>query len=188
MKNDNVTKMIRERTRMGQLCFPLRRGYGGGILTGSLEGSQWGGSECMLFAKDGGMTNPHIDVQQVPGGTDEIVYMPAAGIIRTVNGADCDRPAKQAIVVHADDMGSVVKTLGIDISKESTRQYSGTIETLPDFARELRAASIRFVVMDFPARCSYALPAKCAHVFVTKGLVESAAWHPVFKQDMKCSV
>lgn len=179
--------MLRD-TRMGQLCFPSRHGHRGGTLTGSLAGSRWGGSECMLFAKDDGMTNPHIDVQSVPGGTGEIIHMPAAGVIRTVNGADSDRPAKQAIVVHADDMDSVVKTLGIDISQESTRQYSGPISTLPGFARALSAAKIRFVVMNFPARCSYALPAKCAHVFVTEGLVESAAWHPVFKQDMKWSV
>ena len=32
--------------------------------------------------------------------------------------------------------------------------------------------------------CS-ALPARCAHVFITLGLVESSAWHPVFKEDMK---
>ena len=171
---------------MGELCFPHRsRGRQGGKLTGCrADGVEWSGSECMLFAKDGGMTNPHIDVQSVPGGSGQIMYMPAAGVVRRVNHQDVPGPAKQAIAVHADDMDTATDTLDIDIRKESTSQYRGTLTTLPQFARKLREAKIRFVVMDFPGRCSYALPAQCAHVFITIGLVESAAWHPVFKQDM----
>lgn len=188
LKNDAVTRMIREGTRMGELCFPRRGKHRGGSLTGnSADGVAWGGSECMLFAKDGGMTNPHVDVQSVPGGTGKIVHMPAAGIIRKVNHADTQGPAKQAIVVHADDMSRVIETLKRDTGKESTSQYGGRLQTLPEFARVLRGAGIRFVVMNFPARCSYALPAKCAHVFTTIGLVESSAWHPVFGQKITCS-
>ena len=186
MKNDAVTKMIREGTRIGELCFPGRGRHSGGVLTGdSADGVSWSGSECMHFAKDNGMTNPHVDVQSVPGGTGKIYHMPAAGIIRTVNRDDTHVPAKQAIVVHADDMSKVIETLDIDTRKESTSQYGGKPRTLPEFAIVLRDAGIRFVVMDFPWRCSYVLPAKCAHVFITLGLVESAAWHPVFSQDMK---
>ncbi|CAN0261029.1 unnamed protein product [Ectocarpus sp. 12 AP-2014] len=187
MKNDDTTAMIREGTRMGELCFPRRprSGSRGGKLTGCrADGVEWSGSECMFFAKDGGMTNPHIDVQSVPGGSGRIMYMPAAGVIRRVNHQDVPGPAKQAIVVHADDMYKVIETLKIDTRKESTGQYGGNLTTLPELARELREAGIRFVAMDFPGRCSYALPAQCAHVFITRGLVESAAWHPVFKEDM----
>ena len=115
--------------------------------------------------------------------------MPAAGIIRKVNHAHTEGPAKQAIVVHAGDMdrNAEIETLKIDTAKESTSQYGGKVRTLPEFARALRGAGIRFVVMDIPARCSYALPARCAHVFITIGLVESAAWHPVFSQEVNAS-
>ena len=115
----------------------------------------------------------------------KLKHMPAAGIIRKVNHAE--GAAKQAIVVHADDMDRVVKTLKINTAKESTSQYGGDVQTLPEFARTLRGAGIRFVVVDFPVRCCYALPARCAHVFVTIGLVESAAWHPVLSQRMNVS-
>lgn len=112
MKNDAVTKMIREGTRMGELLFPHRGKQPGGRLVGnSADGVAWSGSKCMLFAKDGGMTTPHVDVQAVPGGTGRIFHMPAAGIIRKVNHAYTEGPAKQAIVVHADDMDRVVETL-----------------------------------------------------------------------------
>lgn len=112
------------------------------------------------------------------------MHMPAAGVIRKVNRRATKGPAKQAIVVHADDMSSVMKTLQIDTGKESTSQYRGQTRTLLEFARVLKGAGIRFVVVDFPASCSYALPAECAHVFITIGLVESSAWHPVFKKTM----
>ncbi|CAN0099118.1 unnamed protein product [Ectocarpus sp. 12 AP-2014] len=189
MENDTVTAMIREGTRMGELCFPRRGNHQRcGRLTGnSADGVAWSGSECMLFAKDGGMTNPHVDVQSVPGGTGTIIHMPAAGVIRRVNHADAQGPVKQAIVVHADDMSRVIETLQINTGKESASQYGGPPRTLPEFARVLRNEGIRFVVINFPVRCSYALPARCAHAFVTIGLVESSAWHPVYKQDMKCS-
>ena len=171
---------------MGELCFPRRGNHHQcGTLTGSeADGVAWSGSECMLFAKDGGMTNPHVDVQSVPGGTGRIIHMPAAGVIRKVNRGDTRGPAKQAIVVHADDMLTVIETLKINTNKESTSQYGGPSRTLPEFARVLKSNGIRFVVMNFPSECSYALPARCAHVFVTIGLVESSAWHPVYKQDM----
>ena len=188
MKHDDTTAMIRDGTTMGQLCFPRRnKKHKGGTFTGEYaDGVTWSGSECMLFAKDGGMTKPHIDVQSVPGGkTGDIMHMPAAGVIRRVNHQDTPGPAKQAIVVHPDDMSKVIETLKIDTRKESTAQYGGRLTTLPQFAQKLREAGIRFVAMDFPARCSYALPARCAHVFITLGLVESSAWHPVFKEDMK---
>lgn len=136
LENDAVTKMMREDTRMGELSFPRRGKRRGGELTGSsADGIAWGGSECMLFAKDGGMTNPHVDVQSVPGGTGTILYMPAAGIIRKVNHAAHQGPAKQAIVVHADDIEDVVRTLEIDTEKESTSQ--GTAESSRRF-RSLR--------------------------------------------------
>ncbi|CAN0437442.1 unnamed protein product, partial [Hapterophycus canaliculatus] len=137
-KNDAVTRMIREEARMGQLCFPRRVEDRGGSLTGnSADDVAWSGSECMLFAKDGGMTNPHVDVQFVPGGTGKIIHMPAAGIKRKVNHADTQAPAKQAIVVHADDMSRVIETLKIDTGKESTSQHGGKLQTLPEFARVL---------------------------------------------------
>lgn len=90
-----------------------------------------------------------MDVQSVPGGTGKIVHMPAAGIIRKVNHADTQGPAKQAIVVHADDMSRVIQTLKIDTGKESTSQYGGKLQTLPEFARVLRGAEIRFCCDEF---------------------------------------
>lgn len=52
LKNDVVTRMIREETRIGELCFPRRGKHRGGSLTGdSADGVAWSGSECMLFAK-----------------------------------------------------------------------------------------------------------------------------------------
>lgn len=179
LKNDEVTKMIRD-TRIGQLCFPRRGASEGGKLVGvTADGVPFTGSECMLFAKHGGMTNPHVDVQRIPSGkTKELIKMPAAGIVRRVNNYGPDGPAKQAIVVHRGDVDTVIRALDLDLNKESTSQYSGAIKTLPNFAAKLRDAHVRFVVVNLPTRCSYALPARCAHVFITLGLVESMAWHP----------
>ncbi|CBN80317.1 conserved unknown protein [Ectocarpus siliculosus] len=202
LENDTVTAMIREGTRMGELCFPRRGNHlQYGTLTGKeADGVAWSGSECMLFAKDGGMTNPHVDVQSVPGGTGRIIHMPAAGVIRRVNYVEENRPAKQAIVVHADDMSRVIETLKINTKKESASQYGGPPRTLPEFARVLKSKGIRFVVMNFPSRCSYALPARPsfmrAHELALRGLLHSndAWWYkdvlrPFSKEaNIKCLV
>lgn len=191
MKCDTVIDAIRN-TTAGTFCFPTGKRKGGGKLVGGMaDGVQWSGSNCMLFAKEGGMTKMHVDVQSVPGGnTGAVLEMPAVGVVRSVIHKQYQKSpvAKQAIVVHADDMQKVIDELGVNTGQESTCQYRGKLETLPEFARELREKQIRFVVVDFSYRCSYLLPAKCAHVFITNGLVESAAWHPNFKQDMSLPV
>lgn len=178
MENDVATKLI-SNTRMGEMCYPKRGCAPGGFLIGKeKDGVTFTGSQCMLFLKNCGMTTPHVDVQSVPGGSGEVFDMPAAGTIRAVNTMGYGKTAKRAIVVHADCREDVIKELVIDTGLESTSQYLGKDRTLEEFARALKRAGIKFVVIDFPWLCSYMLPSSCAHVFVTFGLVESGAWHP----------
>ncbi|CAN0232663.1 unnamed protein product [Ectocarpus sp. 6 AP-2014] len=165
-------------TRMGGLCHPDRPPTRGGVLTGttSVRGKSWSGSEVTAFAmRTGGVTHSHVDAQMVHG---EHLYLPAAGTMRSVNRRGSG-PAKRAILMCAHDMDRVVDLLGLDVNKPSSSQYTGAIVDLEGLATRLRVNGIRFVVVDFPECCSYAIPARCAHMFVTLRLVESCAWHPI---------
>ena len=85
-------------------------------------------------------------------------------------------PAKRAIVVCAGDKDKVLSTFGLDLQKLPSFQYTGKKVDLEGLARILRAAKIRFVVMEFLSECSYIIPSGCAHMFVTLGLIESSTW------------
>lgn len=66
----------------------------------------------------------------------------------------------------------MVLLLGLDINQSPASQYRGKIGDLEDLATELKANRVRFVVVDYPAYSSYAIPRNCAHMFVTLRLVE----------------
>lgn len=173
LESKTAIKMVRS-TRMGGWCYPRRRGAEPGSQTQKRPGT-WGGSEFTSFAVNRGyITNTHVDVFEADG---ERVYPPSVGILTAVNRNHVG-PAKRAIVVCADDREAVVEALRLDLSERTFRQYSGPMKTLEGLASVLREKGLRFVVMEFPAGCSYILPAGCAHMFVTLGLIESVVWHP----------
>ncbi|CAM9479955.1 unnamed protein product [Ectocarpus sp. 13 AM-2016] len=177
IKCSGASDLVRN-TRMGGLCHPHRPRTRGGVLTGtkSVRGKSWSGSEVTAFAKRrGGVTHSHVDAQMVHG---ESFILPAAGIMRSVNRRGSG-PSKRAILMCAHDMERVVDLLALDVSKPYSSQYTGEIVDLEGLATRLRANGIRFILVDFPECCSYAIPARCAHMFVTLRLVESCAWHPI---------
>ncbi|CAN0216779.1 unnamed protein product, partial [Ectocarpus fasciculatus] len=178
IKCREASELVRN-TTMGGLCHSERKDARGGTLTGEMrvDGKAWSGSEVTAFAMTScAVTNPHSDGQMVHG---KFFLLPAAGTMRSVNRRDVG-PAKRAVVTCAHDMDKVVHVLKLDIRKTSSTQYKGPIVTLEGLARQLTEHGIRFVVINYPEHCSYAIPEKCGHMFVTERLVESCAWHPVF--------
>lgn len=177
-----VATGIVRKTRMGTLCYPDRADTAGTDNTGgkltkpvAVGGVLWAGSEVTAFAmRRGGVTQIHVDSLVING---ETLLLPAAGAIRSVNRGDRG-PAKRAIVICAHDMDRVVRLFKLDVRKPPAVQYRGSVPDLRRLAAELKANSIRFVVIDFPEACSYAIPGKCAHMFVTLRLAETCAWHP----------
>jgi len=173
LKSSAAIQIVRS-TRMGGLCYPRRSGVSPGSQTQTKRGS-WGGSEFTSFAVNSGyVTNTHVDLFEVDGKT---VLPPSVGMLHAVNQNHVG-PAKRAIVVCDLDREAVVEALRLDLSQRTFRQYTGPIKTLEDLASVLRERDLRFVVMDFPAGCSYILPGGCAHMFVTMGLIENIVWHP----------
>lgn len=178
IKCREASELVRN-TRMGGLCHSKRQDARGGTLTGEMnvDGKAWSGSEVTAFAMTSrGVTKPHFDGQMVHG---EFFLLPAAGTMRSVNRRD-KGSAKRAVVTCAHDMDKVVSELKLGITKTASTQYNGGIENLESLASLLTEKGIRFVVINFPEHCSYAIPEKCGRMFVTERLVESSAWHPVF--------
>lgn len=181
LKSEKAIEPVRN-TRMGELCISARGGRRGGSETGIVTSGSvdWRGSEFVTFVQPkGGITNCHLDLQAVTDG-DELLYMPAAGTIQAINATHTG-PVKRAIVICASDRENVIKMLELDLDNQATRQYKGGVKDLPGIAAILKANYIRFVVMEFPARCSYAIPLGCAHAFLSLGVVESSVWHPALK-------
>jgi len=164
-------------TRMFALCGPARRSIPGGLLTRAIRTTgeeKWEGSRTTFFAmNEGGVTLPHADTQMVHGVD---LLLPAAGTMRSVLRRE-DGPAKRALIVCSHDLENVQRVLDLRLKEKSASQYKGGLRTLEEFASELRKEGIRFCIVDYPADCSYFIPAGCAHAFVTCRLVESAVWH-----------
>lgn len=180
MRCDAATADVR-RTRMGQLTFSDRPGVERGSLTETMvvNGRTWAGSEYTAFAMTRGtVTGTHVDGQMVNG---EHVLLPAAGVLQSVNRGPHGN-AKTAVVVCAPDMDRVVEVLGLVITNPSATQYTGAKLGIGGLIEILNKNGIRFSVVGFPQRCSYAIPRGCAHLFVTDDeLVETVAWHPSLK-------
>ena len=177
---DLATELVRQ-TRIGQLMYSSRRGVDGGILTApiTVNGKDWGGSEYTVFAKRGGsVTNTHVDGQMVNGTH---VLLPAAGIMQSVNRGEAGH-AKQAVIMSAEDRDAVIKRLELKVCNPSATQYEGRTLDVKGLVDILKTAGIKFVVCDFPRRCSYVIPQGCPHFFHTYHLVESIAWHPSLAQ------
>ncbi|CAN0313746.1 unnamed protein product [Scytosiphon promiscuus] len=176
MRCDEAKNLLRE-TRMGGLCRPGRGCERGGELVHgfSINDEHWAGSECASFAMvAGSVTSAHVDSQLVQG---EEIFLPAAGIMQCADRKEYG-PAKRAVVICAHDMSRVVDLLRLNTSQPSAAQYRGPELDVDGLASKLKENSIKFVVCDFPPDCSYAIPSRCAHMFVTLRLVESCVWHP----------
>lgn len=178
MKSPVSLQLVRQ-TRMGQLCYPDRGGGGkGGSLTKvrRMKGyGAWGGSNVTGFAmRPGARTPPHVDQQVV---FKDMEILPAAGIMTPVRRDEAG-PAKRAILVCAHDKEQVVTLLGLKVSEPSATQYTGNTLHLEDLAELLQERGILFVVANFPAACSYAIPCNSVHAFITLRLTETCAWHP----------
>lgn len=176
MRSDEAMNLVRK-TRMGGLCFPARARQPGGELVKalSIDNKSWTGSECTAFAMvAGSVTNAHVDSQLVLG---EDLLLPAAGVMMSVNRKE-DGAAKRAVVVCAHDMERAVAVLKLNTSYPSAAQHKGPDSDVDGLVGQLMENGIKFVVCDFPPDCSYALPPRCVHMFVTLRLVESCVWHP----------
>ncbi|CAN0036817.1 unnamed protein product [Scytosiphon promiscuus] len=173
---EKAMKLV-QKTRMGGLCYPARASHQGGeLVKGASKGNEsWAGSECTAFASvAGSVTNAHVSSQLVHG---EELFVPAAGFIQCVDGR-IGGAARRAVVMCAHDMDRVVDVLRLDISRPPGAQHRGADLDVESLAGKLKENGIKFVACEIPADCSYAIPPRCAHMFVNLRLVESCVWHP----------
>jgi len=182
MRSPKAIKIL-QRTRMMEMCSSSGKGRWSGRSgeqnsTIVIDKERWGGSEVTLWAMSKGIiTLPHFDTHTVAGTT---FFAAAVGTMRPVR-RDHIGPAKRGILVCAQDRLKVARMLKLDLHEMPQDQYRLGKLDLQGFAKILTEHKIKFVVMDFPPNCSYILPAGCAHMFETYGLVESSGWLPSLK-------
>lgn len=162
-----------KRTRLGQLCIS-----GVGVKSGSeVTKNGSGGTSVMSFAiKSDVHTPPHIDTETVK---DEVTDAVACALMMPVERSWDNVSSKRAVIVSRHDKSNVVRLLGLDLAQVPIAQYkSSDIRVLADLTKILDDGDVGYVVVDFPARCSYVIPDGCMHMFCTMGLTETTSWFP----------